>query len=114
MNHIEFIEKHVRDELIKQGFTVAVAQGGHFRPSICTSACRKPVAKGGFLMTYYGTRNSGQRSSSFLQTNLRRNALSVGSNNQVCSEMAKAAVLEHQRLSIANNVGQLRGHYDKH
>ena len=28
MNHIEFIEKHVRDELIKQGFTVAVAQGG--------------------------------------------------------------------------------------
>ncbi len=28
MNHIQFIEKHVRDELIKQGFTVAVAQGG--------------------------------------------------------------------------------------
>ncbi|WP_279240392.1 hypothetical protein [Escherichia coli] len=28
MNHIEFIEKHVREELIKQGFTVAVAQGG--------------------------------------------------------------------------------------
>jgi hypothetical protein len=27
MNHIEFIEKHVRDELIKQGFTVAVARG---------------------------------------------------------------------------------------
>lgn len=30
MNHIEFIEKHVRDELLKQGFTVAVAQGGAF------------------------------------------------------------------------------------
>jgi len=28
MNHIEFIEKHVREELIRQGFTVAVAQGG--------------------------------------------------------------------------------------
>ena len=28
MNHIEFIEKHVREELIKQGFTVVVAQGG--------------------------------------------------------------------------------------
>lgn len=28
MNHIEFIEKNVRDELIKQGFTAAVAQGG--------------------------------------------------------------------------------------
>lgn len=31
MNHIEFIEKHVRDELIKQGFTVAVAQGGAYQ-----------------------------------------------------------------------------------
>lgn len=31
MNHIEFIEKHVRDELIKQGFTAAVAQGGAFQ-----------------------------------------------------------------------------------
>lgn len=28
MNHIEFIEKHVRAELIKLGFTVSVAQGG--------------------------------------------------------------------------------------
>lgn len=28
MNHIEFIEKHVREELIKQGFSVTVAQGG--------------------------------------------------------------------------------------
>lgn len=31
MNHIEFIEKNVRDELIKQGFTAAVAQGGAFQ-----------------------------------------------------------------------------------
>lgn len=38
MNHIEFIEKNVRDELIKQGFTPAVAQGGHSRQSTCTSA----------------------------------------------------------------------------
>lgn len=28
MNHIEFIEKNVRDELIKQGFSAAVAQRG--------------------------------------------------------------------------------------
>ncbi|HFZ0561365.1 TPA: hypothetical protein ACIJPA_001031 [Klebsiella aerogenes] len=28
MNHIEFIEKNVREELIRQGFTQAVAQGG--------------------------------------------------------------------------------------
>lgn len=29
------------------------------------------------------------------------------------AEWAKAAVLEHQRLSGATNVSQLRGHYDK-
>lgn len=28
MNHIEFIEKNVREELMRQGFTQAVAQGG--------------------------------------------------------------------------------------
>lgn len=29
------------------------------------------------------------------------------------AERAKAAVLEHQQLSGATNVSQLRGHYDK-
>lgn len=28
MNHIEFIEKNVREELLRQDFTQAVAQGG--------------------------------------------------------------------------------------
>lgn len=28
MNHIEFIEKHVREDLVKRGFSVSVAQGG--------------------------------------------------------------------------------------
>jgi len=28
MNHIEFIEKNVREELIRQGFAPSVAQGG--------------------------------------------------------------------------------------
>ncbi len=36
MNHIEFIEKHVKAELIKQGFTESVAQGGLTRQAICT------------------------------------------------------------------------------
>lgn len=31
MNHIEFIEKHIREELVRQGFTAAVAQGGAFQ-----------------------------------------------------------------------------------
>lgn len=101
MNHIEFIEKHVRDELIKQGFTVAVAQGGLFRPSICTSACHRLVVRGGFSMMSYDTQSFGRRSSRFRQTSSKRSALSVCSNLG-CSEKAKAAVLEHQRLSGAN------------
>lgn len=28
MNHIEFIEKNVREELIRQGFSLTVAKGG--------------------------------------------------------------------------------------
>lgn len=28
MNHIEFIEKHVREELLNLGFSLGVAQGG--------------------------------------------------------------------------------------
>ncbi|HCA5835262.1 TPA: hypothetical protein MXS15_001773 [Klebsiella pneumoniae] len=31
MNHIEFIEKNVREELMRQGFTHAVAQGGAYQ-----------------------------------------------------------------------------------
>ncbi|HCD4421686.1 hypothetical protein [Klebsiella pneumoniae] len=31
MNHIEFIEKNVREELMRQGFTQAVAQGGAYQ-----------------------------------------------------------------------------------
>jgi len=28
MNHIEFIEKHVKEQLIKQGYSLSIAQGG--------------------------------------------------------------------------------------
>lgn len=28
MNHMEFIEKNVRSELLKQGFSASLAQGG--------------------------------------------------------------------------------------
>ncbi|ABP59468.1 hypothetical protein [Enterobacter sp. 638] len=31
MNHIEFIEKHVCEELLKLGFSLVVAQGGAFQ-----------------------------------------------------------------------------------
>ncbi|MEI7174719.1 MULTISPECIES: hypothetical protein [Pectobacterium] len=28
MNHLEFIEKHVREDLLKKGYTPGIAQGG--------------------------------------------------------------------------------------
>lgn len=38
MNHIEFIEKNIKTELVKLGFSEATAQGGHGKRSITTSA----------------------------------------------------------------------------
>lgn len=98
---MDFIEKHVREELIRQGFTAAIAQGGHFRPSICTSACLRQAVRGGFSMMFCVTQSYGQRNKCCHQTGSKRNALSAGSN-RVCSERLKAAELEHQRLSGAN------------
>ncbi len=94
MNHIEFIEKNVREELMRQGFTQAVAQGGHTRRSICTSACRRPVARGGFLMMCYATQSFGLRSRHYRLTSSKRKGQSPLSS-KVCSERAKAAVREH-------------------
>ncbi|MEG2269093.1 MAG: hypothetical protein RSC68_32760, partial [Acinetobacter sp.] len=39
MNHMEFIEKNVRSELLKQGFSASLAQGGG-------------SASGGIIQTY--------------------------------------------------------------
>lgn len=101
MNHIEFIEKHVCEELIKQGFSVTVAQGGHGRRSTCTSACLRLAVRGGFSRMFYVTQNCGQRNNNCLQTSSGRSALRVAVNRPDCSERVKAEVLEHQRLSGA-------------
>lgn len=92
MNHIEFIEKNVREELMRQGFTQAVAQGGYTRRSICTSACRRPVARGGFLMMFYATQSCGLRSRHYRLTSSKRKGQSLLSIRG-CSKKAKAALL---------------------
>lgn len=93
MNHIEFIEKNVREELMRQGFTQAVAQGGgHTRQSICTSACHRPVARGGFLMMCYATQSCGLRSRHYRLTSSKRKGQSLLSSRG-CSKKAKAALL---------------------
>lgn len=46
MNHLEFIEKNVREQLIKQDFSSAVAQGGgRGKRLIYISACHRPVRR---------------------------------------------------------------------
>lgn len=77
MNHIEFIEKNVREELIRQGVTQSVAQGGHFRLSICTSACHRPVVREAFLMMLCATPGCGLRSKPALQKSEKQRNQSV-------------------------------------
>lgn len=100
MNHIEFIEKNVREELLRQGFTQAVAQGGHTRRSICTNGCHRQAEKGECLTMLCGTQSYGQRSRQ-AQLNAgkqsapcERAAIRLG-----CSERVKTVVLEHSRSS---------------
>lgn len=45
MNHLEFIEKNVREQLIKQGFSSSVAQGGRGKHLIYINACHRPVRR---------------------------------------------------------------------
>ncbi|MCF6705924.1 hypothetical protein [Raoultella ornithinolytica] len=47
MNHIEFIEKNVREELLRQGFTQAVAQGGAYQAVDMYKRMSQASRKGG-------------------------------------------------------------------
>lgn len=63
MNHIQFIEKNVREELIKQGFSESVAQGGgRGRQLTFTAECLRRARKGKYLMMFCGMQNCGLKS----------------------------------------------------
>ncbi|WP_373386020.1 hypothetical protein [Raoultella ornithinolytica] len=49
MNHIEFIEKNVREELLRQGFTQSVAQGGAFQAVDMYKRMSQASRKGGIF-----------------------------------------------------------------
>lgn len=62
MNHIQFIEKHIKQKLIEAGYSAAIAQGGgQMKVLTSTSAAHKPALKEGCLMTVIGMRGCGQR-----------------------------------------------------
>ena len=49
MNHIEFIEKHVYEQLISQGFTQSVAQGGAYQAIDLYKRMSQASRKGGIF-----------------------------------------------------------------
>ncbi len=110
MNHIEFIEKNVREELLRQGFTQAVAQGGgHTRQSICTSGCHRQAEKGEYLTMLCGTQSYGQRSRQ-AQPNAGKQSAPCerAAIRLVCFERVKTVVLEHSRSS-GELIGSIHG-----
>lgn len=61
MNHIQFIEKNVREALIKQGYPESVAQGGRGRRLTFTAECLRRVRKEKYSMTYCAMQSYGQK-----------------------------------------------------
>lgn len=99
MNHEQFIEKHVREELIRLGFPVPVAQGGRSRPCIYTGACLRQAARGKFSMMFYDTRSCGRRNKQPQPTGSKKSALSAP-NSAGCSERVKTDVRQHFGLRV--------------
>ena len=100
MNHIDFIEKNVREDLLRQGFTQAVAQGGHARRSICTSGCHRQAAKGKFLTMLCDTQSYGQRSRPAQLNAGKQSAKCERAATRLgCSERVKTVVRQHSQSS---------------
>lgn len=49
MNHLEFIEKNVKEQLIKQGFSSSVAQGGAWQAIDLYKRMSQASKKGGMF-----------------------------------------------------------------
>lgn len=49
MNHLEFIEKNVKEQLIKQGFSLSVAQGGAWQAIDLYKRMSQASKKGGMF-----------------------------------------------------------------
>ncbi|WP_192958261.1 hypothetical protein [Serratia fonticola] len=60
MNHVEFIEHHIKQKLVGDGFSPAIAQGGQMLALITTGDAHKPAKKGRCLRTATGSRKPGQ------------------------------------------------------
>ncbi|WP_245209019.1 hypothetical protein [Serratia fonticola] len=60
MNHVEFIEHHIKTKLTCEGFSPAIAQGGQMLVLIITGAAHKPAKRERCLRTVTGSRKPGQ------------------------------------------------------
>lgn len=71
MNHLEFIEKNVREALEARGYPPDVARGGRDKLSIYTVACRKRPGAGGFTTTFCSMRWRGRNGIAAAQRGVR-------------------------------------------
>lgn len=94
----DYVRNQVEKILLSEGFSVPVAQGGQGMRRTNTTECHKPAKRERFSMMHCGTEGYGLESRSYLPKRKKRNAVSL-LNSRGCSEKAKAAVLEYQRLS---------------
>ena len=110
MNHIEFIEKHVREELLKLGLSLGVAQGGAFQ-AVDMYKCMSQASRKGKIFDDVLRHAKLWAEKQQLPADRFEKRKVNGTPSRACSEKAKAAVREHKRLSGATNVSKLRGQF---
>lgn len=100
MNHIEFIEKNVREELLRQASRKQWLRGGHTRRSICTSGCHRQAAKGECLTMLCDTQSYGLRSRPAQLNAGKQSAKCERAATRLgCSERVKTVVRQHSQSS---------------
>ncbi|HGM4943619.1 TPA: hypothetical protein ACKPW5_003083 [Serratia marcescens] len=72
MNHMQFIEKHIKQKLAEAGYSAAIAQGGQMLVLIITGVAHKPARRAQCLRTVSGTQRCGPKRTAWLRTSQSR------------------------------------------
>ncbi|WP_413510856.1 hypothetical protein [Serratia liquefaciens] len=73
MNHMQFIEKHIKQKLAEAGYSAAIAQGGgQMLVLIITGVAHKPARRARCLRTVSGTPKCGPKRTAWLRTSQSR------------------------------------------
>ncbi|ENG6107620.1 hypothetical protein ACAY19_002290 [Serratia liquefaciens] len=87
MNHMQFIEKHIKQKLAEAGYSAAIAQGGQMLVLIITGVAHKPARRAQCLRTVSGTQRYGLKRTARPQiSRLRKNKAELRQQlGRVCS-----------------------------